>query len=357
MNKKIIYIVANDKHTSLFINAMMTSIKDYNHIFIVPKGEFEMDLINKDFYNNVIEIENINSLFNSKYKAILLNADKVIVSGLFGEISYKLLFFSKKILRKTYLQFWGGDFYGYRDIKKFSKMWIKKYLFYFGIKKCKAIINLIDTDYEELCKVFPNKLQHFVGEMPEDSRCEEIISKYIDFDNYSKEKNIIIGNSATKENYQIEILRKLEHLKNCNIKIYCPLSYGDSEYAKKVAEEGKKIYGNKFFPIFEYMSFDDYVSLLSSCSVGIFNNDRQQAMGNINMLLKLGKKIYIRDDTCMWKTYFENYKFNIYRINELDQISYEDLFEFSSSNGKDNNKKIIKKENEWIHNWNVILES
>ena len=357
MNKKIVYILANDKRTSLFINAILTSIKNYNHLFFVPKGEFKLDLINKEFYNNVIEVQNVNLLFKKNNKKILLNAHKVIISGLFGDISYKLMFFPKKVLAKTYLQFWGGDFYGYRKIKKFSKMQIKKILFYFGIKRCKAIINLINTDYYELCKVFPNKLQHFVGEMPEDSRCEEIITKKIDFKNYGESKNIVIGNSATKENHQIEIFRKLEHLKNKDIKIYCPLSYGNQEYAKKVAEEGKKIYGNKFYPIFEYMTFEDYASMLSSCSIGIFNNDRQQAMGNINILLKLGKKVFIRDDTCMWKTYYEDYKFNIFNVSELNKINYEKLFEFSLEKAEDNNKKIIKKESEWINNWNIILKS
>lgn len=354
--KKVVYIVSNDKHTSLFINAMMSTIDEYQHIFIVPKGEYKIDLINSSYYSNVLEIDNISELFNNKYKEIMNDSYKIIISGLFGDISYKLPFFSKKILSKTYLQFWGGDFYGYRNVKKFSKMYVKKLLFHYGIKKCKGVITLIESDYSELQKIFYNKLEHFVGEMPEDSKCEEIINKYINLNKKIKEKNIIIGNSATAENHQIEVLRSLEHLKNYDIKIYCPLSYGNKDYGNKVAEIGNQIYGEKFYPIFDYMSFEDYVKLLESCSVGIFNNDRQQAMGNINILLKLGKKVYIRNDTAMWKNYYTDYKFAIYNVDDIKNIEYDELFAFDNLNGQENNKKIILKEREWIKNWKRILK-
>ena len=40
-----------------------------------------------------------------------------------------------------------------------------------------------------------------------------------------------------------------------------------------------------------------------SIEIAIFNNDRQQAMGNITALLGMKSKVFIRDDTSMWSNF------------------------------------------------------
>ena len=41
------------------------------------------------------------------------------------------------------------------------------------------------------------------------------------------------------------------------------------------------------------MPYSSYISFLGSIDIGIFNNNRQQGMGNITNLLYLGKKVYL----------------------------------------------------------------
>lgn len=107
----------------------------------------------------------------------------------------------------------------------------------------------------------------------------------------------------------IDMIKKF---KSENIKFVCPLSYGNFEYRDKVIEYGKNILGDKFCPITEYMPQQEYYSLLNKCSVGIFNNNRQQAMGNINVLLRFGAKVYIRDDTTMWNTFSNQRSYHLF---------------------------------------------
>lgn len=109
------------------------------------------------------------------------------------------------------MQFWGGDFYTYRETKIFSKKFLHKVCLHYCIKRCGGIINLISGDYEQLCKIFPNKTKNYIAAMPDDPRKKDIYLKYVD--NKSIKGKIIVGNSATKENHHIEVFEMIKHLK------------------------------------------------------------------------------------------------------------------------------------------------
>lgn len=350
--KKIIHLIHNDKFSSGYINFMISNMKDYEHKFFLEKGKYEVDLIDNNFLSS-IQIIDFKEIFKKEINKEFLDADKIIVTGIFGVEKY-LFFLPKSILNKIYLQFWGGDFYAYRNVKKISKTNLKKMMMHYCIKKCAGIINLINGEYEELSKIFPNNTKHYIGIMPADPRRIENFEVYLAEN--KKTKRIIIGNSATKENYHIEVFEMLEHLKDENIEIVSPISYGNMEYAKQVEKVGKKIFGEKFIPIKEFMRTEEYLKFLSTCSVGIFNNDRQQAMGNINRLLKLGKKVYLRKGTSMYNDY-QKYGIKIFDVEELKGISYKELYEFDFNKGKDNYQKMLKRDEDYNNDWKKILDT
>lgn len=349
--RRIVHLIHNDKFSSGYINFMMSKMKNYEHKFFLERGRYELDLIDSNFSSNVKNIY-FSEIVKKKMKKEFIDADKIIVTGVFGIEKY-LCFLPKKILDKVYLHFWGGDFYGYRNVKKLSKMHIKKIMMHYCIKQCAGIINLINGEYEELSKIFPNDTKHYIGIMPPDPRRIENFEEYL-ADN-KKTNRVIVGNSATKENHHIEVFKMLEHLKEENIEIVSPLSYGDMEYARKVEEAGNKIFGEKFIPIKEFMKTEEYLKFLSTCSVGIFNNDRQQAMGNINRLLKLGKKVYLREGTSMYNDY-QKYEVRIYDVKELKNITYKELYEFNSDIGKVNYEKMLKRDKDYNDSWKKILD-
>ncbi|MBQ7155118.1 MAG: TDP-N-acetylfucosamine:lipid II N-acetylfucosaminyltransferase [Synergistaceae bacterium] len=139
---------------------------------------------------------------------------------------------------------------------------------------------------------------------------------------------IVAGNSAFPENQHIETFHLLAHLRDENIEVVCPLSYGSLEYREKVIAEGRKIFGGKFIPVTEFMAYEEYISFLAACDIGVFSNNRQQGMGNISLLLRLGKKVYMRDDTAMWQHYTKTRGFTAYPVSELNGITLEQLAYF-----------------------------
>lgn len=59
----------------------------------------------------------------------------------------------------------------------------------------------------------------------------------------NKELNIQLGDSELYTNQHISALHLLSKYKDEKIKLFCPLSYGDTSYADKVEEEGNRIFG------------------------------------------------------------------------------------------------------------------
>ena len=112
-------------------------------------------------------------------------------------------------------------------------------------------------------------------------------------------------------NYHIEVFEKLRKYRTENIKVYVPLSYGSNSYAESVISEGKRIFGDKFYPMTKFMEKEQYFRFLMTIDVAIFANDRQQALGNIVALLYAGKKVYMRKTISSWETLREEYEIDI----------------------------------------------
>lgn len=105
-----------------------------------------------------------------------------------------------------------------------------------------------------------------------------------------EKQHIMVGHSATPTCCHLETFKMLKSYTG-KIKIFCPLSYpDDKKYIQQVTEAGSELFGNDFVPLTEFMSYDKYVEFLNDMDIGIFNNNRQQGMGNITNLLYLGKK-------------------------------------------------------------------
>lgn len=82
--------------------------------------------------------------------------------------------------------------------------------------------------------------------------------------------------------------------KNEDIKIVLPLSYGDISYAETIETYARTLYGDKVLILRENLGFLDYVKLIKTIDIAIFDYKHQSALGNIMLLLLWGKKfIYL----------------------------------------------------------------
>ena len=350
--KKIVHIVQFDKKFTLsyyrFFEAKMES---YQHKY------FYVDKVNDEEYlSEQLPDNSLLFLFGRKnmtsFKLEITDAYRIIVSGVFS--SYIPLLIPKKYRNKVILHFWGGDYTQYREnslIKKIKKIYMASF-----INDCRCIVNLIDSEYTDFKEIFKSSKNHSSARFP------ALREKPFDYNKIIEETSvvahrIIVGNYATPSNHHIEVFEVLQKFSNMDLEIHCPLAYGDKSYCDKVITEGKKIFGDKFHSYTVMQAPEDYVKLLATCEIGIFNNDRQQALGNIKKLLLLGKKVYIRNDTPMWE-WFKKNEVQVFNVSELMGITYIDLFKFDKSLGEKNAKHLSLKLNidTTIKEWENVLE-
>lgn len=129
-------------------------------------------------------------------------------------------------------------------------------------------------------------------------------------------RNILLGNSTSITNNHLDALDLLSALDLNEMKIIAPLSYGNERYRSLVNARGKALFGDMFVPLVDFLPIDEYVKLISSCSVLIMNNVRQEGLGNIVIMLHLGAKVFLDSENPVHQ-FFKKQGAFIFTLNEL----------------------------------------
>lgn len=180
MNNLIVHYVFRDIFLSGYIDFMVDTMIGYEHIFIVKrtarvfKHGIKSQKATNIQINNRAHVElvddDIEVFENKMLRNIIQQCDKLIISGVFDDLTY-LLLYPDEIWSKTYLHFW-GDFYRFRDID--TNLDNCKLLHDFELLKqavirCKAVLTVVDADYERFVDILGIEKLHFEAPMPENS--------------------------------------------------------------------------------------------------------------------------------------------------------------------------------------------
>lgn len=124
---------------------------------------------------------------------------------------------------------------------------------------------------------------------------------------------LLIGHSGFRNGNHLDILDKIKSFIPDNLKTVVPLSYGVDSYINSIKPTFLKEIKNVQL-LEEFLPLEEYTSMLSRVSVAVFNNRRQQGMGNIVSLLYLGAKVFISEINSLYP-FFKN--------NDILIFSYE----------------------------------
>lgn len=325
----------------------------------INKSYYTIDRRNEEDLPNLSNVHRISSykefITNKELINDIITADKIIVSGVFT-VQYILPLYGKKIMKKTYWQFWGGDYEVLRGDNLSARLKVRKYIVSKCIKNSKGIILLTEPEREIFEKIFEKipSDKFYAVVVPPRQEVDEIIARVRTIRKKDTSNVIVIGNSATKSNQHFDIFDRLSCLDLQNVKIYCPLSYGDNQYRERVIIRGKELFGDNFVPITQYMSYEKYVEFLNSCDVGIYNLNRQQALGNISLMLNLGKKIYTSDSI---KKYYEQFGYTLHSVNELKYKSIKEILKHNTVDAENNIHCYDIRKMKIYDTWNTVLKS
>lgn len=345
-NQKTLHFCHQEKFISDFIEFIGEHFDKRQHDFWVFGGDAKYSVpkpVN-------VKVANVNKFLKVKDYLFLIvamcRAKKIIVHGLFNPVLIRILCCMPWLLKKCYWVMWGGDFYIHQAAVK-GWGWHKNEFFrHLVIKKMGHLVTGTPGDVELVRKWYGAKGEHI--------RCFNYPSNiYKPYDIGEKKHstiNIQIGNSADPSNFHFEILEKLVRYKKDDIKLFAPLSYGDKEYAEKVIEKGKGVFGDKFYPLTEMLPFEQYLEFLAEIDIAVFNHRRQQAFGNTITLLGLGKKVYLNLESTL-NGVFKEFDIKIFDINKIDIELLDKQARFSNIEKVKtafSEESLVKSLKEWI---------
>ncbi len=350
----ILHLFSYEKFTSDYIKRINQLFNPNDHLFFVIGDKVEK-LIDDPAGPNVI----YSSQYNGKIDCMLDILKKIAKSDLiifhsmfFGSEALLLLIIEQIVLKKNFFwNIWGFDLYNeYRNRKKCRVHFKLMQIF---IRHLKGV-GYIKGDYNFLKDNFKTNANFYIASYTYDF--SKLTFKPSDPDNIGR--NIMLGNSATEEcKYEMSIDFLQNKVRDCD-KVFCILSYphNNVDYRSKIIKYGNDKLGNKFIPIVDYMNFKEYASFLENIDIAIFNQNRQQGLGNIAELIYLGKKVYVNpQNACL--EYFEDIDVNIYSTKCMDK---EDFFKLMPvSDAVENNRKIgeFYSDANFYHRWNEIFNS
>ena len=128
-------------------------------------------------------------------------------------------------------------------------------------------------------------------------------------------KKLMLGHSAfpfLKHKKWLEILRNY----NKKLELHLPLSYGDKKYADSIERKCVTQQGDNIHIVRNLMTTEEYVKYLNGIDWAVFDFNHQAAFGNMILLFYLKKRVYLPEDSIMFKT-FRDMGLKVFNLNRL----------------------------------------
>lgn len=252
------------------------------------------------------------NIYYGSAATLIINPDiteRIIVHGMFSPRLVNYLYNNKHLLSRVYWCIYGGDLYAAPNDERNN----------YVRSNVHAIITTFDK--EEYEKRFGEKKTY-------DMVFNNPLSPYLLPPSGHVPGNpyrILINNSADETT--LEAFDVLSKFKDENIEIATILSYttfGSNNIIPKIIERGRELFGEKFKPVFEWMSQAGYVEYLSGIDVYASFQNRQQGVGNMSASMLMGKKVFIRSSVSTYIGYHAN-GIHVADTNEIENMSFEEF--------------------------------
>ena len=342
--------ILNNGHPSVPKN-MVLIIKKYfdpeEHQFVIVSPK-EIDAV-----KNEPNVRFIDSFDTKLLISMVKDAKYVFMHSFFFRIDMIIyLLLHKKQMDKMIWVAWGMDLYENTRVNS-----IKSYIRDRFKRRLKYFIGIFPPDIEFFKKHYGDRAKTFYAPYSGVKTSvlystEPQVVPMSDKLRNNETINVLVGHQSNPKLNHIGVIDKLERFKDENIMVYIPLSYGDKAHADRVEAYAKMKLGQKVSVLREFMDFAAYRKLLSSIDIAIFDTDRQIALGNINPLLYMQKKMYLNG---VMYEYFRSKGINVCKADSISEFD-----DFVKDADMSNASMIIKRDNSVenkIEKWNDVFEA
>lgn len=325
----ILHIISDEKFLDKGLYNFNRVTNKKNQTLILAKStKFKYLKLTPDFI-----LKNYLALFFQKNIRIIRSAEIIVLHSL-SSLGVLASLIAKKQTKILWIG-WGADYYSLFEKKGYQlygpltknlfaknskpktsfhsklKNFLFKLLKYKARNKITIFSPVIFEDYELFMTYFPHSKMRYLPWNYGISVTKNNIENLKPLG-----QNILIGNSASHTNNHLEIFELLKNIDLTGRRLIVPLSYGDETYRDEIVKIGHELFGDTFHPLIDFMPFEEYQGVLHSCSIALMNHYRQQAVGNINMMILLGAKVFLSERNPYYKTCSRD-KVKVFRIEDL----------------------------------------
>lgn len=232
-----------------------------------------------------------------QFSKLVKNAKRIFQHGFFNNKLMLIYLLNNQYVGKIYWIIWGSDLYSRsanpKTIKTIVIEMLRKRLF----NKIKKVITWTDDDYSNLKLWYETNAIKLELNFYLLSFERKYNKPFLNF-NSSNALRVQLGNSSSTTGNHVELLSKLHELSlDFRVILILPLTYGNKENRQFIIDSLPKYKNFEFEVLTDYMDQVDYNIMLNTNDVVIFNNTRQEGLGNIYQLLLFGKKLYLQANT------------------------------------------------------------
>lgn len=335
MNKKILHISTENSFIEGAINVFGNAFGK-NNTFIILNDRFKQKKIkNQNVEINYIDyhlfLKKINSENFSNYSHIILH-----------DMNYwnaKMVFHNPK-LNYFYLT-WGYELYGIDEkVKSNFLKYFYRYLRYGIVENQEKVKRLIKFSIYQMNNIacLNEELKYFKSKKIFNKQANIFKFNYYPQEDrdiaFTNNLKIVVGHCAFSSINHLKIFKRIPIINN--LKVICPLTYGDMNYKEKIIKEGITLFGDNFFAIEKQMPLKSYTEILKSSSFFVLSVENQQGFGNVIICLRYGVKVFLSNKSLLFKE-LKNLGFVIF--------SFEEEFELTplSISEKNTNLELVKK--------------
>lgn len=274
----------------------------------------------------------------------LSNYSSIIIHGFHWPWVEKIVKFKPQSVKLAWV-FWGGEIYGRPENQdEFLTFFTKVIL---SCHKFKKIFSKVKEQKKYFVPLMSyNKIDYCLSDELEEYKYAKDKTNgnfnYLEYNYYTLEdllgnlydskcsgENILIGNAATVEcNYWYTLLKLKPYKLKHTTKIIIPLSYGDLWVRNSVIKQGSFLFGNRFFPLLEFLPLEQYNNTILSCNTMIMPHIQPHAQGNIILGLWLGMRVFLSKKNLSYH-YFRRIGCKLYSLEDdfhlLNDINFQCL--------------------------------
>jgi hypothetical protein len=303
-----------------------------------------------------------------KVKKIHKDYDYIIFHGLFFH-RRRLLRLGNNIVRKMVWSVWGGDLYRLGPVSTAGMSFFRKVeriinnrlfdLADYKIKQFNSIVIGFKFDEIEARKQFGDKIKVAFARLTLPLSLKELDDAIVE--NAKAENNpirVMLGHHADKLNNHEHLLNKLKKFNDQDMVISLPFSYGnnDTDYENRIRDKATELFRDKNEFLTELMPLRDYYNYLANVDIAMFDFKRQAALGNIYMMLYLGKKVFFNPEGVIYKQFISE-GVPVFRTDDIDNMTFDEFtsMDFDATIGK-NYVKTILDPNNVIGLWKKLFD-